>query len=210
MTVPEDLTTEAASLVVALVDPLIAGGQPIGALGVRLRGRREQPVRNRSGYHVFTDLPPGNYRVEIDPSQTDAYLGEVMPAPPALPVAVVDPPGRYPRGAPLVTVRLRPRVTYPFAATASLARGMVRKGVVPLAGTTVSVTVADPTRLDPLWAAYDTAAGGGFVFAFTFKQPKSPPQAVTLRATHPVEGASPPFAAQIVQDGVISVDIVYP
>jgi hypothetical protein len=210
MSPAEDVTTLAASIVVALADPLQIGGGPIAGVQVRLQGRSEKPIQDFSGYYVFVDLPVGTYRVEVAPTPEQTYLPEVVPAPPALPISVIDPPSAFPRTPPLVTVPLRPRPTYPFSAEASLVRGTVRKGSVPLADAKIVITVGDPMRLGALWSAYETAQGGGFVFAFRFTQPKSSPQAITLQATHPVEGVSLPFPAQVIQNGTQHKDIVYP
>lgn len=197
MMLAQDVTARAVSLVVELIDPLRRDGRPIGDVRVRLRHPPERPVRNLSGYYVFADLPtppspppppptsPINpYRIEITSA---LYLPELVtapaPLPPPIPFPLLSavfppPPVPFPRNVPRVLVSLRPAVWYPFPATASLVRGMVRRGTTPLASVPVTVTVHDPTWLETLWTSYVTDTGGDFVFAFKVKKPGSPPPPV--------------------------------
>lgn len=102
------------SLVVSLRDAFTAD-RPGGSPHVTLAGRPERFTRNRSGYHVLTDLPEdvSSVTVEIDPG--DRYLPERR---------VLDDDDRSSR--PLrADIDLLPSPAYRFPADATLVRGTV-------------------------------------------------------------------------------------
>lgn len=105
------------SLVIQLLDDYTAG-EALGRVSVTIDGNRV-PVRNPSGYYVFTDLPATTHDVTVE---AEFYLPET--------VAV-------PSGAPhdLVTrITLIPNGAYPFSSAATLVRGVVNgAGGEPLA-----------------------------------------------------------------------------
>lgn len=102
------------SVVVALRDAY-TGGRPRGRPRVTLAERPERFTRNRSGYHVLTDLPGDVAAVTVEVDPGDRYLPERR----VLDAASL---GERPR---VVEVDLLPSPAYPFPAGATLVRGAV-------------------------------------------------------------------------------------
>jgi hypothetical protein len=146
---------------------------------------------------LFFRLPPGNYRVEVrsneagqginDPPyylQVDVPITLPMPHPlwPAFPDALLanqnlplDDPGQsaaYRQQRALAT--LQPTTAYPFPEDATLIRGRVLAGNLPLSEARVGVAGSD--------LKYPTGDDGEFVIFFTRLNGVS--ETVTLRAEH--------------------------
>jgi hypothetical protein len=96
------------SLAVSLVDDYI-DRQPIGE--IKLTMGEKEAIKNPSGYYLFLDLPPGNYRLRVQPQYHFDQEVDV-----SLPLS----------GEPVVSLTLKPNPCYPFPESATLIRGMVK------------------------------------------------------------------------------------
>lgn len=87
------------------------GRQTIGEIKLTL-GEKEA-TKNPSGYYVFLDLPPGNYKLK---TQTQYYFDQEVDK--TLPISISD--------GPSVPLILKPNPCYPFPERATLIRGTVK------------------------------------------------------------------------------------
>jgi len=105
------------SLAVQLLDDY-AAGEPLGRVSVSIAGNKA-PVKNPSGYYVFTDLPAATYDVTVE---SEFYLPETVAVPTGAPHDRVK------------RITLIPNGAYPFSSAATLVRGVVKgAGGEPLA-----------------------------------------------------------------------------
>ncbi len=157
---------------------------------VRLAGRSLVPHQKDARAVVFfADLTPGAHVVEVrSPYYVPRDITVQVPFPstnwPAFPdVTLAD--EDVPLGSPAQPAAYRvqraaatvePSTMYPFPSDATLIRGTVRSGGVPLAGATVR-RVADP-------AGYVTGATGEFVLFFD--DVPGVGAALAVQATHPL------------------------
>jgi hypothetical protein len=157
---------------------------------VRLAGRALVPFRkDASAFVFFADLPPGPHVVEVrspyyvprDVTVTLPFPDAGWPAFPDVTLANED----LPLGSPLQPAAYRtqreaatlvPAPGYPFPPDATLVRGTVRSGGLPLAGAAVR------RAGDPL--AYVTERSGDYVLFFD--DVPGVGAAVTVQATHPL------------------------
>jgi hypothetical protein len=92
------------------------GGRPIGGVKVSLEENERQPIRNLSGYYLFTDLEEGDYTVQVT---SDYYEQEEVTVPVSYPE---DPkPEDF-----VVSIILKPVPSYPFPPGATLIKGVVK------------------------------------------------------------------------------------
>lgn len=127
------------SLVVDLVDGFTGRG-PLGDPRVALEGSDATPIRNPSGYRVFTGLPAGPVTVVVDGGER--YLDERRTGVGAIdlsdPGTDVDPSD--PSTLPLVRIELAPSPAYRFPAGSTRVRGSVSDpDGDPVAGADLSV-----------------------------------------------------------------------
>lgn len=105
------------SLAIQLLD-VYTGGEALGRVSVSIAGNKA-PLKNPSGYYVFTDLPPATYDITVE---TELYLPETVAVPTGAPHDRVKKISLIPNGA------------YPFSSAATLVRGVVSgSGGGPLA-----------------------------------------------------------------------------
>jgi hypothetical protein len=157
---------------------------------VRLAGRSHVPYQKRaSAFVFFADLAPGAHVVEVrSPYYVPRDITVQVPFPsanwPAFPdvtLANEDLPLGSPAQPAAYRVQraaatLEPSTMYPFPSDATLVRGTVRSGGVPLAGATVR-RVADPT-------GYVTGATGEYVLFFD--DVPGVGAALAVQVTHPL------------------------
>lgn len=101
------------SLAVQLVDDYFINDLPEGEVKVYLKQIPSYPIKNLSGYYVFTDLPDGVYTVCVVSenyfyTERDVELNSLNPY------------------EPLIRIILKPNIRYPFPASATLVRAIVR------------------------------------------------------------------------------------
>jgi hypothetical protein len=198
------------ALGVFLYDGFTGGGRLAGPVAVRLAGRAQVPLQKRpEAAFAFFGLPPGDYVVQVRsdpdaPYYQDADIAVTLPFPdprwPAFPdyrtLANPDLPLDDPRQtaeflAQRERATLRPTAAYPFPPGATLIRGTVRAGGLPLAGATVGASYEAPgdggtvTRQAP---PYLTAAGGEYVLFFNGLAADEETAHVTV--THPDHGSA--------------------
>jgi len=92
------------------------GGRPIGGVEVSLEESKRQPIRNLSGYYLFTDLEEGDYTVRVT---SDYYEQEEV----TIPVSYPEDPN--PEDF-VVSIILKPVPFYPFPPGATLIKGVVK------------------------------------------------------------------------------------
>jgi hypothetical protein len=157
---------------------------------VRLPGRPLVPFqKDASAFVFFVDLPPGAHVVEVRsfyyvarditiqlplPDNRWPAFPDVTLANEDLPLGSASQPAAY--RAQRAAATLEPNTKYPFHSDATLVRGTVRSGNVPLAGATVR-RVGDPM-------AYVTDAAGDYVLFFD--DVLGVGAAMTIQATHPL------------------------
>lgn len=117
------------SLAVRLTDGVV-GGRPVGDPTVRVDGVDEVPYENRSGYHLFFDLPATTVTVRVDGGHRYQDVSRSVP---------VDPSGSFDPGTAEEFV-LEPTTRYSFPAGLTRVRGRVFDGGSPVPDATVSVT----------------------------------------------------------------------
>ncbi|EFM11333.1 conserved hypothetical protein [Paenibacillus curdlanolyticus YK9] len=125
------------------IDELAADRSPIGQVQITLEGITAKPLRNRSGWQVFMDLPSGNY---VGRLVSEHYLDAE--------ISITVQSGADPVA---LDVPLLPRSSYPFPSHATLLRGVVKDQ----AGVPVNDAVVEGVRLEPAdsYAAMLAAAG---------------------------------------------------
>lgn len=125
-------------LVVRLLDQAAAHQHFAIQAKVYLPERKQTALLTPGGYYVFSDLPAGNYEIEV--TAAEHYLPAVRSN-----VIVTPPPaGRNPNvvrpGVKAVDIVLKPSATYPFAPGTTVLRGQARNGQGnPVAGAEVRV-----------------------------------------------------------------------
>ncbi|WP_127534644.1 hypothetical protein [Paenibacillus kobensis] len=129
---PEQLLT-VVSVAVRPFDAIAPGGTLVGDVTVRLAGAEKPPIRNRSGWYIYTGLKSGDYTVHVE---SEYYMGAgqtvtVPPSAESLPVTVDLP--------------LFPKPSYPFASHLTLIRTVVqRQASRPAEGAAVRVDLFEP------------------------------------------------------------------
>lgn len=99
-----------ASIVIMLTD-LLTGKEPHGLpLQIRLAGGARPPLKKSGGLYVFTDLPAGEYVIEVD---SLAYVKAVRSVSVGNPRQTVE-----------VSMALAPSTAYPFTNQTAVVRGM--------------------------------------------------------------------------------------
>jgi hypothetical protein len=122
LTFPADTARTEVSIVIRLIDEF-ALAQPVGSVDVRIEALNLLAIRNSGGFHIFTDLEPG----EVILSVASEYYH------PATQVITLTLGDRRPL---LQVIKLNPLPSYPFPGTATLVRGTV-KAALPVSGATV-------------------------------------------------------------------------
>jgi hypothetical protein len=194
-----DIREQKLSFGLTLFDRVTKATHLLGSMTVRLAGKPPVPPfipfrKSPEAIFLFSGLAPGNYRVEVrsnaedqgsnDPPyyvQVDIPVTLPMPHPlwPAFPDALLadqDKPlddatqnAAYRQQRALAN--LQPTTAYPFPGDATLVRGRVLAGGLPLAGARVGVVGGE--------MAYRTGTDGEFVIFFPRLTGVS--QTVTLR-----------------------------
>lgn len=134
------------ALAVELTDA-VSGGRATGDPAVRVAEVDERPVRNRSGYYLFFDLPEIAVTLEVDGGDRyrDASTTVDLAA------------DSFDRGE-AVQLPLEPTPAYPFPAGLTRVRGTVLDGGATVGGATVSVDGHSRT--------VETTDAGEFVYYF--------------------------------------------
>jgi len=104
--------TTRLSLAVALIDGY-TGKQPIGYVKIFIKDQNLKAFKNRSGYYLFFNLPDGEYTVRSD---SEYYFDEETPVK-SSDLDLLNP---------VVSIKLKPKPSYPFPSGATLIRGMVQ------------------------------------------------------------------------------------
>jgi hypothetical protein len=148
--------------------------------------------KDASAFVFFVDLTPGSYVVEArSPYYVPRDITVQVPLPSAgwpafpdvtvanedLPLGSAAQPAAY--RAQRAAATLEPSTRYPFPSDATLVRGTVTSGNVPLAGATVR-RAGDPM-------AYVTDAAGDYVLFFD--DVPGVGAAITIQASHPLHAA---------------------
>ena len=142
------------SLAVGVRDGVV-GGDPVGDVRVRVEESDERPIRNRSGYYLFFDLPQEPVTVTVDGG--DRYRD-------ASTTVTLDPAAADTHDAgEAVEVSLEPTPAYPFPAGLTRVRGTLLDGETPVGGATVGVTDHPQT--------VTTTDAGEFVYYFDAVDP---------------------------------------
>lgn len=90
--------------------------EPLGEVRVTLNGEKIttlKPLKNRSGYHIFSGLPEGTYTLSVD---SEFYFSEER---------IVDTSSFVNSKEPVVEIVLKPKPLYPFPGRATLIRGLL-------------------------------------------------------------------------------------
>jgi hypothetical protein len=215
----EELTTRGFAL--QLFDGFTGQCQLEGEVAVSIAGRKPRYAKTDSATFVFLDLGAGAWTISVQPSpRTPFYLPVTIPV--SLPLAdplwqaypdlsladrskpLNDPsqPAAYKAQRALAT--LRPTPSYPFPPGATLVRGTVLAGGVPLAGATVIRVGDDAGTLS------DDA--GEFVLSFEdvplFDGAGDPGQAATISATHPLKSGSVDVQVTLLRGTTVSIQMV--
>ncbi len=182
------------ALALQLSDRFTRQPQLVGETTVQVAGHRATPFQKLPGAtFLFFELAPGAYTIEVRSSKDTPYYRAVnipvlVPSPdplwPAYPDISVadktkpldDPTQSAAYRAQRALAALQPTAKYPFPEGASLVRGTVYAGQVPLAGARVR-RVGDDLE-------YVTATEGEFVLFFD-RVKGTGQKNVTLRASHP-------------------------
>lgn len=129
---PDRIITTRLSLAVLLMDEYTEK-PPIGLLKVSIKELNKKPVKNRSKYYLFCDIPGGYYTIFVE---SEYYF------PVEKPVKVPDPPLPGQEYEPVIKdIKLEPKPSYPFPAGATLIRGMViDMNNMPVSGANIEVT----------------------------------------------------------------------
>jgi hypothetical protein len=163
-----------------------------GTVNVAIAGQKIPVEKPGEATFIFFALPDGAYTITVA-SDADTPFYQPVAIPVTLPVAhglwpgypdqlLADPtlmlndPAQTPAyRAQLDLASLKPTIAYPFVPGATLVRGIVMAGGVPLAGATVLVNGGTGP-------AYVTAAGGEYVLFLD--KPVGMSQTITLRVQH--------------------------
>lgn len=104
------------SAAVRLHDPLISNGELVGAVSLQADGLIKQPIRNLSGWFVFTNLTIGSkYRLRLE---SEYYMPLELDI--QAPASASDPPTK-------VEVQLLAKASYPFPGHLTLIRAIVQQ-----------------------------------------------------------------------------------
>lgn len=117
------------TLAVKLIDE-VSGDDPIGEPRVEVAEVDEHPIRNRSGYYLFFDLPGEEVTVEVDGG--DLYHDG------STTVDRAPDDGTFDAGD-AVELSLSPTPAYPYPRGLTRVRGTVFDGTTPVGGATMSV-----------------------------------------------------------------------
>jgi|GEM_PF-987608 len=130
---PERIMTK-VSVAVRPYDPLTPGRGPVGSVAVRMDGLDKPPIRNLSGWFVFTGLHiGGKYTVRIE---SEHYMPLALDV--QAPASAFDPPA-------ITEARLLPKASYPFAGHLTILRGIVeRPSGMPAQGAVVDARQFEP------------------------------------------------------------------
>lgn len=124
------------SLAIRPTDEMVATTRPIEPVAISIKEYPERrPVKNPSGYAVFTNLPAGEITVLI---KSKLYQFEQRTI--TLPLASPE--------RPVVTVLLTPRWLYPFPPGTTLITGKVTDSVRPVGGAVVKLLDGVETKTD--------------------------------------------------------------
>ena len=120
-----------------------------------------EPVLNNSGFYCFSGLAPGIY--DLDVSDVDRRRPRFFPHADSIDIAAL------PANSPMIGVDLLPAPNYPFPASATLIRGLLKDGAGDVVGDAVveaTLTVPPPAGIEirPLSPTV-TAADGQIVVA---------------------------------------------
>ncbi|MGR9053271.1 MAG: carboxypeptidase-like regulatory domain-containing protein [Gammaproteobacteria bacterium] len=122
-----DTIVSTVSLAVWLVDDFSRTNRILGDVEVSLEDTQAKPIRNHSGFYVFTDLVSGSSVVRI---RSKFYLEEDRP----LDVPLADALN------PLLSITLKPNRLYPFPSGVTLIRGRIKEeNGNPLSGAQVTL-----------------------------------------------------------------------
>lgn len=114
-----DVISRDLSLAVWIIDDYSKKG-PIGHIKVKIKEGDIKPVRNLSGYFIFTDLKDGNYTVSIE---SDLYFSEER----LIDLSSIPDPKN-----PVIEISVIPKPAYPFRNNATLVRGLVVSNANPV------------------------------------------------------------------------------
>lgn len=90
--------------------------EPLGEVRITLNGEKIttlKPLKNRSGYHIFSGLPEGTYKLNVD---SEFYFSEEK---------IVDTSSFVNSKEPVIEIILKPKPLYPFPDRATLIRGLL-------------------------------------------------------------------------------------
>jgi hypothetical protein len=146
---PDTRIRTTVSLVLSLVDEL-TNAPPQGSIRIDMDGDRNQPVRNPSGYYVFTDLEDGTHTLA---TESQYYFPESR----TIEVPLPDPKN------PVIQVTLKPMPCYPFPEHATLVRGLVTPPPVPPAAVTAGTLGETLTDEKGEFALHLPEAETGFI-----------------------------------------------
>lgn len=121
------------SFVVCILDDFNGERVRGGNLTVMLAESRKKPIRKKDGIFVFVDLEVMTYTLKIE---SDIYFSQSIR---------VD-PDKIERLDPVIYVRLKPKLSYPFGSAATLMRGRIvdkAGGAVLNASVRAAVNTAD-------------------------------------------------------------------
>lgn len=118
------------ALSVHLIDE-VTGERPVGKQRVSVAETDERPIRNRSGYYLFFNLPEADVTVEVDSG--DLYHDTST-------TVDWDPVDREFNSGNPIELTLSPTVAYTFPEGLTHVRGTVLDGTTPVGGATVTVS----------------------------------------------------------------------
>jgi hypothetical protein len=209
----EELTVRGFAL--QLFDGFTGESRLQGEVAVSIAGRKPPLEKADSATFVFPNLGPGAWSIAVQPSpRTPYYLPVTIPV--TLPLAdplwqaypdlsladrskPLDDPGQpaaYRAERALAT--LRPTPGYPFSPGATLVRGTVLAGGLPLAGATV-------LRVGDAGGTLSDAAGE---FVLFFDDVVGLGQAASIRASHPLIAGSVDVPVIIQRATTVAIQMV--
>ncbi len=202
------------SLVLLLTDGFTNANRLFGDVTVKIGQADASFRKDPESTFVFLGLNPGQYTISVG-SEPDTPYYQPVDIPIALPFKTLVWPAYPDRGLANLNLMLddatqpsayrtqrrlaalKPSTAYPFPAGATLVRGVVKAGKVPLSGATV-------VRSGETFG-YQTGTQGEYVLFFD--RVKAPSESVTLIASHPTR---PDVTAtvDVVPARTVSLDIV--